>query len=115
MTAGRPGFRPRNLSSLRVFASVHDRRKGFLVAGNAVFPCALGRSGIRTDKREGDGGTPIGTFRMVGAFYRADRLPRPDTALPLRAIRETDGWCDDPESRFYNQWVESCDLGLADR
>lgn len=44
-------------------------------------------------------------MRMVGALYRADRLPRPFTALPLRAIRADDGWCDAPQSRFYNQWV----------
>lgn len=56
-------------------------------------------------KREGDGGTPVGTFRLVGAFYRPDRLPRPLTALPLRPMRADDGWCDDPGSRFYNQWV----------
>ena len=68
---------PRNLTALRVFASVHDRRKGFLVAGGAVFPCALGRSGIGTVKREGDGRTPRFDLPLRSVFYRADRLPAP--------------------------------------
>jgi len=42
---------------------------------------------------------------MVGAFYRADRMPRPRTSLPLRTLRPDDGWCDDPRDQRYNQWV----------
>ena len=31
----------------------------------AFVPCALGRAGVRLDKREGDNATPIGVFRDV--------------------------------------------------
>ena len=37
-------------------------------------PVALGRGGIKADKREGDGGTPRGRFRPVRLWWRADRL-----------------------------------------
>lgn len=98
--------RPRNLSSLRVFASVHDRRKGFLVAGGAVFPCALGRSGIGTVKREGDGRTPRTDLPLRSLFYRADRLARPRTLLPLKRIGPRDAWCDDQKDRRYNRLID---------
>lgn len=106
-----PGFRPhrqpaRKLASLRVFASVRDRRKGFLQAGGAVFPCALGRSGIRMIKREGDGATPRATLPLRSVFYRADRLARPRTLLPLRPIRARDAWCDDATDRRYNRLID---------
>ncbi|WP_255468836.1 L,D-transpeptidase [Reyranella sp. CPCC 100927] len=69
-------------------------------------PCALGRGGVHTAKREGDGVTPAGTWRLRRVWYRADRLPGPpQTALALRAIAPSDGWCDDPASPDYNRAV----------
>lgn len=56
-------------------------------------------------KREGDGATPIGQWPVRQVFYRADRLPRPRTALPLRRIHRRDGWCDAPADRNYNRPV----------
>jgi len=38
-------------------------------------------------------------------LYRADRGQRPRTRLPVRAIRDHDGWCDDPADRNYNRLV----------
>lgn len=82
-----------------------QRSRGILIAAGAVIPVALGRGGIRADKREGDGGTPRGTFRPLLLWWRADRWPRPQTRLPLRPIRPDDAWCEDPASRHYNQPV----------
>lgn len=73
--------------------------------GHDVRRAALGRTGTRALKREGDGGTPLGRFTVRQVLYRADRIPRPRTLLPLRAIREHDGWCDDPADRNYNRFV----------
>jgi L,D-peptidoglycan transpeptidase YkuD (ErfK/YbiS/YcfS/YnhG family) len=70
-----------------------------------VRPAALGRGGIRTLKREGDGGTPFGRFPVRQVLYRADRVLRPCTTLPLHAIDDQDGWCDDPADRNYNRLV----------
>ncbi|SFJ93876.1 L,D-peptidoglycan transpeptidase YkuD, ErfK/YbiS/YcfS/YnhG family [Bosea sp. OK403] len=97
--------KPRGLTRLRVFASVRDRSKGFLVAGGAVFPCALGRSGIVVLKREGDGGTPRAALPLRSVLYRKARLPRPRTLLPLRAITARDAWCDDAGDRRYNRLI----------
>ena len=68
--------------------------------------CAVGRSGLTSAKREGDGATPLGRWPMRRLLYRSDRLPAPATALPSRAIAETDGWCDAPGDQAYNQPVQ---------
>jgi L,D-peptidoglycan transpeptidase YkuD (ErfK/YbiS/YcfS/YnhG family) len=68
-------------------------------------PVALGRSGIARGKREGDGHTPAGAFRLLSVLYRPDRGPRPRTALPVTAITPDMGWCDDPADRNYNHPV----------
>src|SRR5215211_1171766 len=91
------------LDLIRVHRSPLDARRGVLVAGSLVLPCALGRAGVARAKREGDGASPAGRFRLLGAYYRSDRRPRPRTLLPLRALRPADAWCDDPDHRCYNR------------
>lgn len=66
-------------------------------------PVALGRAGVRPDKREGDGGTPRGRFRPLRVWWRADRQLRPLTRLPARRIGPLDAWCEDPSDRRYNR------------
>lgn len=80
--------------------------RGVLTYGNLSFPCALGRSGRRALKREGDGASPIGHFALREAYYRADRLGlRPMVGLDLSPLRSSDGWCDAPCDRNYNRKV----------
>lgn len=69
------------------------------------FACALGRGGIRADKREGDGATPSGRFPLQRVLYRADRLAPPPTALATAPLTARDGWCDDPADPLYNRLV----------
>lgn len=96
----------RRLTRITVVRSVRDRRKGFLKAGGAVFPCALGRSGIIVDKREGDGGTPRAELPLRRLFFRGDRLARPASLLPARRIGPRDAWCDDTNDRRYNRLID---------
>ncbi len=79
--------------------------RGVLLAAGRAFPCALGRSGRKVLKREGDGATPTGVFRLESVYYRPDRCPRPRTALPLQTMSKADGWCDAPADRNYNRRV----------
>jgi len=56
-------------------------------------------------KREGDGATPRGKWRLRHALIRADRGRIPATRLNVSRIRREDGWCDAPEDRNYNRPV----------
>ena len=95
------GHRPLSLVWIRTAAG--DRSRGWLTAGEQTIPVALGRGGIRANKREGDGATPKGVFRPRQLWWRADRHPKPSTFIPVRAIRPEDAWCEDVLSRHYNQ------------
>lgn len=79
--------------------------QGWLSAGNLSLPVALGRAGIKANKREGDGGTPRGRFRLKRLWWRRDRIARPLTALPVRPIGPQDAWSEDPRDRRYNRPV----------
>lgn len=79
---------------------------GRLVGGNWDIAAAIGRSGLTALKREGDGASPRGKFRIVGGFYRPDRFrSRPLAGFPLVPLRRNDGWCDDPLDGNYNRPV----------
>ena len=79
---------------LVVTADSLDATQGWATLGVQRFRCALGRGGIIADKREGDGGTPVGAFPLRRLLVRADRGAAPRTKLPVTVIEEDDGWCD---------------------
>jgi L,D-peptidoglycan transpeptidase YkuD (ErfK/YbiS/YcfS/YnhG family) len=103
------------LDTIRVRARPGDPSRGWLVAGPLALPVALGRTGIKANKREGDGGTPRGRFRPRRLWWRADRSVRPSTLLPVRRIRPHDGWCEDPTDRAYNRPITVPEGSPADR
>lgn len=88
---------------------------GVLERGTAAYPCALGKGGVSARKREGDGATPSGVFALRRVLYRADKIARPQTALPIAAIEADDGWCDDPEDPLYNRQVKLPHDGRSER
>lgn len=96
----------RVLRTLYVRSTPGIRTRGVLLAGPLAIPVALGRGGILANKREGDGGTPRGRFRLIRLWWRADRANRPSTLLPSRRIGPRDAWCEDPSDRHYNRPVE---------
>jgi L,D-peptidoglycan transpeptidase YkuD (ErfK/YbiS/YcfS/YnhG family) len=94
-----------SVGTITVIPRPGRRSQGWLRAGLLVMPVALGRRGVKANKREGDGGTPRGHFRPIRLWWRADRLPRPRTLLPIRRIGPADAWCEDPADRNYNRSV----------
>lgn len=74
--------------------------KGIRYLGRTI-PCAIGKTGITDQKREGDGATPAGIHMIIGLWYRPDRLAPPaDWARP---IGPGDLWCDAPQHPLYNR------------
>src|SRR5437868_4135011 len=107
--------RDRPLASITIRAAAGNPRRGWLTAGAMTIPVALGRGGIRANKREGDGGTPRGIFHPRRLWWRADRLARPRTGLSIRPITVEDAWCEDPADRHYNQPIRLAAKANGDR
>lgn len=70
-----------------------------------LWPCTIGKGGIKSDKREGDGATPRGVHHIVGMLYRGDRIAQPTPwALPIGPL---DLWSDDEGDSNYNLMVRT--------
>jgi L,D-peptidoglycan transpeptidase YkuD (ErfK/YbiS/YcfS/YnhG family) len=78
---------------------------GTLTIQNETFRAALGRGGVRADKQEGDGATPVGVLPLRNVLYRPDRGTAPACAVPVRPLAPDDGWCDAPSDPAYNKPV----------
>lgn len=70
-----------------------------------VFRAAIGRGGVRLHKQEADEATPQGVLPLRRVLYRADRIARPEAAIPIEPLAPDDGWCDDPYHADYNRMV----------
>ena len=100
---------------LHVARAPGNPARGLMRLHGVAIPVALGRGGIQANKREGDGATPRGRFRLLRLWWRADRMTRPKTRLPVRAIRGDDGWCEDAGDRRYNRPIKLSPSTPGDR
>jgi L,D-peptidoglycan transpeptidase YkuD (ErfK/YbiS/YcfS/YnhG family) len=82
------------------------KKPGYLIFKNFKFRCSLGKNGISNKKKEGDGRTPRGTFKLTKLFYREDKIKNIRGKIKRVKIKKNMGWCDDPKSRFYNKLVK---------
>ncbi len=78
---------------------------GVLAFAGTRLRAALGRGGVRVQKQEGDGATPAGLLPLRRVLYRADRITRPRTVVPVMPLAPHDGWCDEPGHADYNRPV----------
>ena len=78
----------------------------FLYFLNYKLKCSVGKSGITNKKKEGDNKTPRGKFRFKYILYRKDRIINLITKLKTVKIKKNMGWCDDVESKYYNQLIK---------
>tara|TARA_B100000131_G_C17969035_1_gene553651 strand:+ start:294 stop:788 length:495 start_codon:yes stop_codon:yes gene_type:complete len=68
--------------------------------------CSIGKGGIRKKIKEGDKITPRGTYNLGNLYYRLDRVGEFRTKLKKKIIKKNMGWCDDPNSKFYNKQIK---------
>lgn len=62
----------------------------------------LGYAGLSASKREGDGATPTGTFRLGSTIYGIARDP--GVRLAYHRLRCGDWWVSNPSSPAYNEF-----------
>jgi L,D-peptidoglycan transpeptidase YkuD (ErfK/YbiS/YcfS/YnhG family) len=95
----------KTITRLHVRAISARATRGVLTLGGLAFPCALGRSGRKCLKREGDGATPAGSWTIRRIMYRADKIARPRSPFPAAPVRHHEGWCETVGDRNYNKPV----------
>ncbi|GLQ35408.1 hypothetical protein GCM10007939_16910 [Amylibacter marinus] len=71
------------------------------------YPVSVGRGGIGIKSGEGDGVTPIGSFRICALGYRADRVDFDAPHLFQRPIGLNDKWSDDARDSNYNHSISA--------
>ena len=81
-------------------------KNGFLINEDLKFKCSIGYNGLSNNKKEGDGCTPIGNFKISKILYRPDKINNDKFTLESEVIEKLDGWCDDVHSKFYNQKIK---------
>jgi len=82
------------------------KNKDTLLIDDFKFNCSIGKKGVRKKKIEGDLSTPKGTFNLGNIYYRSDRMQKPLSKLKSISIKKNMGWCDDPNSEFYNKLIK---------
>ena len=87
----------------------------FIYLQNYKLRCSIGKNGISYKKKEGDNKTPRGKFKLKYILYRKDRIPNLKTKLKKIVICKEMGWCDDPNSKYYNQMVKLPFKGSAEK
>ena len=80
-------------------------KKHLLLYKDYKLKCSVGKSGIRSQKKEGDFATPKGKFKLGLLYYRKDRIKLPKCKIIKKIIKKNTGWCDDSKSRKYNREI----------
>jgi len=83
--------------------SLWRRGTGCFVEVAGPWPAWAGRSGFSSNRREGDGTTPLGTFRIGPVVYGVE--PDPGTRFSYHRLVCGDWWDEDSSSPDYNRFV----------
>ena len=81
-------------------------KRKYLYYLNFKIKCTIGKNGITKNKHEGDLKTPKGIFKLKKIFYRRDRIKFFKSPLKKYCIKRNTGWCDDPNSKYYNREIK---------
>lgn len=65
----------------------------------------IGKNGVTKDKKEGDGKTPLGSFKL-GRILGTHTKINNKNSLEYQEITENMYWIDDSKSKYYNQLVD---------
>ena len=86
---------------------IYLKNKHTLQVDSFYFKCSIGKNGLTKKKIEGDGKTPIGSFKISHLYYRKERIKKPQTQLHCVSIKKDMGWCDDlTNKKNYNKLIK---------
>jgi L,D-peptidoglycan transpeptidase YkuD (ErfK/YbiS/YcfS/YnhG family) len=79
-----------------------SRKGGCWVAAAGPYPARLGKNGLSSSRREGDGTTPTGLYRIGRTMYGNEA--NPGVRFRYRKLRCGDWWDEDSSSPTYNSF-----------
>ena len=88
--------------------SLHDKNNGIWTQVLST-SCRVGRNGITSNKREGDGKTPSGVYSLGKAFGVASN---PGCTRSYLKVNSNHYWVDDSNSQYYNKLVDASQTGI---
>tara|TARA_B110000438_G_scaffold293028_1_gene332230 strand:+ start:109 stop:600 length:492 start_codon:yes stop_codon:yes gene_type:complete len=80
-------------------------KKKYLLYKGYKFKCSIGKSGVKSLKKEGDLATPKGLYKLGPLYYRKDRIKSIKSKIKKKIIKKNMGWCDDINSKKYNKEI----------
>ena len=80
-------------------------KKNYLFFKDYKLKCSVGKLGIKKFKKEGDLTTPKGLFKLGMLYFRGDRNKNLKALVSKKKIKRNMGWCDDINSKRYNQEI----------
>mgnify|MGYP001224712412 CR=1 FL=1 len=81
-------------------------KKHFLLYQGYKLKCSIGKSGVKSHKKEGDLATPKGLFELGKIYYRKDRIKSLECNKKKKIIKKNSGWCNDSRSKKYNREIK---------
>ena len=97
------GTKRLKLQAMQQVLEVYGSRFRFIENGSLVFECQCGhgRNGFSSDKKEGDGKTPLGNFEIESAFGFETRC-RPVNTSPITPLNTASDSLSDTTQRARN-------------
>jgi L,D-peptidoglycan transpeptidase YkuD (ErfK/YbiS/YcfS/YnhG family) len=80
-------------------------KKKYLLYKDYKFKCSIGKSGVKSLKKEGYLATPKGLYKLGLLYYRKDRIKSIKSKIKKKIIKRNMGWCDDINSKKYNKEI----------
>jgi len=67
---------------------IHVPNKNTLIIDDFKLRCCIGKSGINSNKKEGDYSTPKGLFSLRKLYFRKDRIGIPKCKINKKIIKQ---------------------------
>jgi L,D-peptidoglycan transpeptidase YkuD (ErfK/YbiS/YcfS/YnhG family) len=94
---------------------IHVQNKNTLIIDDFKLRCCIGKKGLKSNKKEGDGSTPKGLFNIKKLYFRKDRVGNPDCKIYKKVIKKKMAWCDDPNHKKYNEEIKTQNKTVKER
>ena len=93
---------------------IHVPNKNTLIIDDFILKCCVGKTGLNSNKKEGDYSTPKGLFDLKKLYFRKDRVGIPRCKIDKTIIKKNMAWCDDPNDKKYNEEIRTLNKDLKE-